>query len=128
MIAGTNTAATRSARAWMGALLPWASCTRRMIWARAVSRPTRVAVKTMDPLAVDGACHHRVAGVFVHRNGFAGEHGFVHGRVAVGDLAVHGDAFARSDQQRIADRTRSMGISCSFPSRITVPRFWDEAP
>ena len=34
----------------MGALEPWASSTRRTIWARAVSRPTLVARKRKEPL------------------------------------------------------------------------------
>jgi hypothetical protein len=40
---GTNTAAIRSARRWIGGLPAWASSTRRMIWASRVSAPTRVA-------------------------------------------------------------------------------------
>jgi len=52
--AGTNTAATLSARAWMGALLPWASWTSRIIWERTVSFPTWVAlnIKRPSPLMV----------------------------------------------------------------------------
>ena len=46
---GTKTAATRSARAWIGALLPWASWTRRIIWARAVSLPTFVVLNLRRP-------------------------------------------------------------------------------
>ena len=54
MMAGTNTAATLSARAWMGALLPWASWTSRMIWAKTVSLPTAAALnfKSPSPLIV----------------------------------------------------------------------------
>jgi hypothetical protein len=40
--AGTNTAATASARRCTGAFDPCASSTRRMIWAKVVWRPTRV--------------------------------------------------------------------------------------
>jgi len=47
---GTNTAATRSARRWMGALPPWACSTRPMIRASAVSAPIFVAVKVKAPL------------------------------------------------------------------------------
>ena len=50
--AGTKTDATRSARRWTSARPPWASSTRRMIWARAVSAPTRVASTTREPLAL----------------------------------------------------------------------------
>ena len=48
--AGTKTPAISSARRWIGALEPWASSTRRTIWARAVSRPTRVARKVKVPV------------------------------------------------------------------------------
>ncbi len=46
---GTNTAETRSASFWMGALLPCASSTRRMICASAVSLPIFVASNFRDP-------------------------------------------------------------------------------
>ena len=49
---GTNTAATRSASRWTGALPVWASWTSRAIWARAVSAPTRVASTTSRPPAL----------------------------------------------------------------------------
>ena len=42
--------ATRSAILWMGALLAWASSTKRMIWERAVSLPTWVASKRSAPV------------------------------------------------------------------------------
>ena len=41
--AGTKMAETRSASFWMGAFDPCASSTMRIIWASAVSLPTRVA-------------------------------------------------------------------------------------
>ena len=46
---GTKTAETWSASFWIGALLPCASSTRRMICARAVSRPTLVASNLSMP-------------------------------------------------------------------------------
>ncbi len=49
MTTGTNTAATRSTRRSMGALLVWASSTNRMIWESTMSWPTRVALKTRKP-------------------------------------------------------------------------------
>ncbi len=49
MTAGTNHAATRSTTRWMGALLPWALSTMRMIWARALSLPTRWASMVSNP-------------------------------------------------------------------------------
>src|SRR5439155_113949 len=47
---GTKTAATRSARRWMGAREPCASATSLMIRARVVSLPTRAARKTKVPV------------------------------------------------------------------------------
>jgi hypothetical protein len=47
---GTNTSLTLSASRWMGALLPCAWRTRSTMRARAVSRPTRVARITNEPL------------------------------------------------------------------------------
>src|SRR5450756_1964183 len=47
---GTNTLATLSARRWMGALAPWASSTRRTIWARTVSLPTLLARNRNEPV------------------------------------------------------------------------------
>jgi hypothetical protein len=51
---GTNQPVTLSARRWIGAFEPWASCTSRTIWARTVSRPTLVAsnLKLPDVLRV----------------------------------------------------------------------------
>ena len=46
---GTNTPATLSASLAMGALDPDASSTRRIIWARVVSSPTRRASKVKEP-------------------------------------------------------------------------------
>ncbi len=40
---GTNTAVTRSANSWIGTLVPCASSTMRITWARKVSSPTPVA-------------------------------------------------------------------------------------
>ena len=47
---GTKTAATRSAIRWMGAREPWASSTSRMMRARVVSLPTRVARNRNAPV------------------------------------------------------------------------------
>ena len=49
MTAGTKTPATRSASLAMGALEEAASSTRRIIWARVVSSPTRRALKVKEP-------------------------------------------------------------------------------
>ena len=50
--AGTKMAEMRSARRCTGALEPWASSTRRTIWARAVSAPTAVARRVSVPSAL----------------------------------------------------------------------------
>ena len=52
MTTGTNTAAIRSARRWIGALPACASWTSRAIWASLVSAPTRVARTTSRPPAL----------------------------------------------------------------------------
>ena len=49
MTIGTKYPETTSARRAIGALEPWACSTSRTIWARAVSPPTRVARKTIEP-------------------------------------------------------------------------------
>ena len=48
--AGTNQAETRSASRCMGARAPWASSTRRMIWASVLSSPTAVTRTTRVPV------------------------------------------------------------------------------
>ena len=53
--AGTNQDETRSASLCIGGLAPWASSTSRMIWASAVSRPTAVARKMIDPVRLSVA-------------------------------------------------------------------------
>ena len=52
---GTKTSLIRSARRWIGALLPWARRTMSTIRARAVSLPTRVARKTNVPFVLSVA-------------------------------------------------------------------------
>ena len=46
--------------------------------------------------AVDGGPHHLVAGVLLHRDGFAGEHGLVHRACPFQQHAVHRDLLARA--------------------------------
>ena len=48
---GTKISLIRSARCWIGAFEPWARSTIATIEARTVSRPTRVARMTTDPVA-----------------------------------------------------------------------------
>ena len=52
MTAGTNTSEIRSASRWIGAFEPWARWTRSTIRASAVSRPTRVARMTNEPVVL----------------------------------------------------------------------------
>ncbi len=47
---GTKIPATRSANFWIGALLPWACCTRRTICCSTVSLPTLVARMRKEPV------------------------------------------------------------------------------
>ena len=49
-MAGTNTAAMRSAMRWMGALVPWASSTARTMRASVESAPTRRARTVTAPV------------------------------------------------------------------------------
>ena len=52
---------------------------------------------------VDRAAHHLVARAFVHRQGFAGHHRLVDGRLAGGDNAVHRHRLAGQHAQKFAD-------------------------
>ncbi len=60
--AGTNTAETLSAKAWMGALLSCADSTRRTICASAVSAPT---LQGEQERGTQRACHERCRGSFL---------------------------------------------------------------
>ena len=77
--AGTNTSLTRSARRWIGALEPWARSTSSTIRARAVSRPTRVARITNEPVVLMRRADDLVAGRLGDRDRLAGEHRLVDG-------------------------------------------------
>ena len=52
---------------------------------------------------VDGRGHDLVAGIFFHRDGFAGQRRFIHRRTALDEHAVHRDGGARFDRNKIAD-------------------------
>jgi len=43
-----------------------------------------------------------IANRFVHGDGFAGQGGFIHGRVAFQHRAIHRDGLARPDDEHIA--------------------------
>ena len=86
----------------MGALDPWACSTRRMIWARAVSAPTFVAVKVKDPGFVDRCGVNGGALLFGDGHALPGEHGFIDARRSGDDHAVRGDSLSGADEEEIA--------------------------
>ncbi len=53
-----------------------------------------MALNLSRPCAVDRSGRYRIARFFVHRQGFAAEHGFVHGRGPIEYDTVHRDTFA----------------------------------
>ena len=61
---GTKIAAMRSTNCCTGALLPCASCTMRMIWARTVSLPTLSAMKLKLPFWLMVPAYTLAPGVF----------------------------------------------------------------
>ena len=96
---GTNTAETRSASRWTGALPAWASDTSRAIWPSAVSDPTRVARTTSRPPAFTVAPTTSSPGPTSNGDGLAGQQAPVQRRVALLDHAVGGHLLARPDQE-----------------------------
>ena len=120
MTTGTNTPATLSASLAMGALDEEASSTRRIIWARVVSSPTRRASKVKEPDLLMAAA----------------------ATLSPGPLSTGRDSPVRADSStaevpstmtpstgmdwpgrttmRSPTRTSSTGISTSTPSRRTL--------
>ena len=103
MTIGTNTAETRSASRWTGALPAWACSTSRAIWASCVSAPIRVARTTSRPPSLTVAPTHAVAGTDLDGHALARQHGFVDRRGAVLDDAVGGHLLARADHEAVPD-------------------------
>ena len=100
--AGTNTSLIRSARRWIGALEPCARWTSSTIRARAVSRPTRVARMTNEPVVLSVAPMTSSPARFVDGQRLAGEHRLVDGGGALHDDAVDRDAVAGPDAEQVA--------------------------
>ena len=84
----------------------WAPCcpappaTSRTIWARTVSRPTRVARNVNEPVVLSVPPITSSPAALADRHRFAGDHALVDVRAAVKDDAVDGDAFTRPDHER----------------------------
>ena len=101
--AGTNQAETWSASRCIGAWEPWASSTRRMIWARVLSAPTASARTTRVPVRFAVAPMTWSPGRLSTGDGLAGEHRLVDRGRAVDDGAVDGDVLAGPDADEVAD-------------------------
>ena len=91
----------------------------RTICGSAVSRPTRSARITNEPVALSVAPMTRSPGRLVDRQRFAGEHRLVDRRRAVDDHAVDGTRSPGRTRTRSPTTTWSTGISRSPPSRRT---------
>ena len=59
-------------------------------------------LKLKTAVFINSDAEHHIARVFFRGNAFAGEHGFVHGRVAFNDFPVNRNFFARPDDYDIA--------------------------
>ena len=103
----------------MGALLPCACSTSRMIWARAVSRPTRVASKVSKPWRLIVAPITASPGAF--------STGRLSPVIMLSSTALNPSRTTPSTgifspgrtRTRSPTRTASTGMSCSTPSRTT---------
>ena len=119
MTAGTKTAATRSAIRWMGALEPWASSTRRMIWASAVSAPIFVARKVKLPLLLIVAPKTSIPGSFV--TGMLSPVSMDSSTAEAPVRTTPSVGIFSPGRTRISSpfMTSSTGMSAGWPSRIT---------
>ena len=99
---GTKTSLIRSARRWIGAFEPWARWTSSTMRARAVSRPTRVARITNEPVVFRVAPMTSSRGTLRHGDGLAGEHRLIDRRGPLDDPPVDRDAVARPDAEEVA--------------------------
>ena len=91
MTAGTNQAATASARPWTGARERWASATMATMRARVVSRADAAGDDDEAAGAVEGGAGDRVAGGLLDRHRLAGQHALVDGGAAFENLGVDRD-------------------------------------
>ena len=93
--------------------------TSRMIWARTVSAPTRVAAEVSVPAAFSVPPTTRSPGP-CHRQALAGDHALVDPRSAVDDDAVHRRSSRRHERARgRPTRTSAIGMSTSTEPRTT---------
>ena len=101
---GTNTPVTASASRWIGAREPCASATRRTIWARTVSRPTRVARTVRVPVVLMVA--PTTSSPATLATGMLSPVTMLSStaRATVHDRAVHGDLLAGPHADHVADR------------------------
>ena len=100
---GTKTLLTRSPRRWMSARLVWARCTAAMMCASAVASPVAVTRMTSRPFKFTVPAKSSLPDFLSAGNGFAGEHGLVHGGIAFDHHAVHRHAVAGSQRDQVAD-------------------------
>ncbi len=100
---GTKTLLMRSPRRWMSARLVCARCTAAMICASAVASPVAADAHDEAAVHIHRAGKKFAAGFFVHRNGFAGKHGFVHGGFAFEHHTVHRHAVAGPQRDAVAN-------------------------
>ena len=70
--------------------------------ASVLSVASLVTSTQQDPIAIDGSREDGVAGTLVHRHRLAGHWRLVHGRVALGDLAVGRQPLAGLDDDNVA--------------------------
>ncbi len=119
MTVGTKTAATLSARRWMGALEPWASSTMRMIWARTVSRPTRSARKRKVPVPLMVAPTTSSPGFF--STGMGSPVSMDSSTALAPSVTTPSTGIFSPGRTTMMSRTMtsSMGMSLSSPSRTT---------
>ena len=114
---GTKTSAMRSARRWIGALLPWARLTRSTMRASAVSRPTRVARITNVPVVLRVAPMTSAPAVTSTGIGLAGEHaGIDRGRPLDHHAVDRAAARPGRTRSRSPTATASSATSSSRPS------------
>ena len=100
---GTNQAATRSARLWIGARLRWACATSATMRASSVSLADLLGPHHEASGAVHAARHDAVPGTLRDRDRLAREHRFVDGARALEHDAVDGQLLPGSHAQRFPD-------------------------
>ena len=120
MTRGTNTAETRSARRWTGALPFCASATSRPIWASWVSAPTRVARTTRRPPALTVAPLTASPGPTSTGTGSPVRSEASMAEVPSSTIPSVATFSPGRTTKRSPTSRRSTGMRCSTPSRSTV--------